>query len=276
MKQIFEDGFFHGDPHLGNLIVTRKGDLVFLDFGIMGIIRPEKRHTFINLLLSILENDVDLMIRSLERLGVRVKPDHLDSLRDDLFITLIDYSEFELKDVNFSRVIQELTTVMRRYNMQVPMTLMLMLKVIMMVADIGKSLDPEFSFSSYVSPYVEKLEEKDYAGRELVRRARQSATTALEGMFELPTNLNSILKRFSTGAIKFEVADADLQRLQHIMDRSSDKVLVGLIVAALVVGSSLVIFASRTTITGPLLFLAYLGYAVAVIIGFIALYYSLA
>jgi ubiquinone biosynthesis protein len=276
MKQIFEDGFFHGDPHPGNLIVTRKGDLVFLDFGIMGIIRPEKRHTFINLLLSILENDVDLMIRSLERLGVRVKPDHLDSLRDDLFITLIDYSEFELKDVNFSRVIQELTTVMRRYNMQVPMTLMLMLKVIMMVADIGKSLDPEFSFSSYVSPYVEKLEEKDYAGRELVRRARQSATTALEGMFELPTNLNSILKRFSTGAIKFEVADADLQRLQHIMDRSSDKVLVGLIVAALVVGSSLVIFASRTTITGPLLFLAYLGYAVAVIIGFIALYYSLA
>jgi ubiquinone biosynthesis protein len=275
MKQIFEDGFFHGDPHPGNLIVTRKGDLVFLDFGIMGIIRPEKRHTFTNLLLSILENDVDLMIRSLERLGVRVKPDHLDNLRDDLFITLMDYSEFQLKEVNFSQVIQELTGVMRRYNMQVPMNLMLMLKVIMMVADIGKSLDPEFNFSSYVGPYMEELEEKDYAARELVRRARQSATAALEGMFELPTNLNNILKRFSTGAIKFEVADADLQRLQHIMDRSSDKVLVGLITAALVVGSSLVIFASRTTITGPLLLLASLVYAVAVIIGFIALYYSL-
>ena len=275
MKQIFEDGFFHGDPHPGNLIVTRRGDLVFLDFGIMGIIRPEKRHTFSNLILSILENDVDLMIRSLERLGVRMKPEHLDSLRDDLFITLMDYSEFELKDVNFSRVIQELTTVMRRYNMQVPMTLMLMLKVIMMVADIGRSLDPEFNFSTYVGPYMEELEEKDYAGREIVRRARQSATMALEGIFELPMNLNNILKRFSSGAIKFEVAEADLQRMQHIMDRSSDKVLVGLITAALVVGSSLVIFASRATITGPLLFLASLVYAVAVIIGFIALYYSL-
>jgi ubiquinone biosynthesis protein len=275
MKQIFEDGFFHGDPHPGNLIVTQRGDLVFLDFGIMGIIRPEKRHTFTNLLLSILENDVDLMIRSLERLGVRVKPDQMESLRDDLFIILMDYSEFELKDVNFSRVIQELITVMRRYNMQVPMTLMLMLKVIMMVADIGRSLDPEFNFSSYVSPYMEELEEKDYAGREIVRRARQSATMALEGMFELPMNLNNILKRFSSGAIKFEVAEADLQRVQHIMDRSSDKVLVGLITAALVVGSSLVIFASRATITGPLLLLASLVYAVAVIIGFIALYYSL-
>jgi len=87
--------------------------------------------------------------------------------------------------------------------------------------------------------------------------------------------VNNILKRFSSGAIKFEVAESDLQRVQHIMDRSSDKVLVGLITAALVVGSSLVIFASRATITGPLLLLASLVYAVAVIIGFIALYYSL-
>ena len=275
MKQIFEDGFFHGDPHPGNLIVTREGNLVFLDFGIMGIIRPEKRHTFTNLLLSILENDVDLMIRSLERLGVRVRPDDMESLRDDLFITLMDYSEFQLREVNISQVIQELTAVMRRYNMKVPMNLMLMLKVIMMVADIGKSLDPEFNFSSYVAPYMEELEEKDFAIRELGRRARQSATMALEGMFELPANLNNILKRFSTGAIRFEVAESDLQRLQHIMDRASDRVLVGLITAALVVGSSLVIFASRISVTGPLLFFAYLGYAVAVIIGFIALYYSL-
>jgi ubiquinone biosynthesis protein len=276
MKQIFEDGFFHGDPHPGNLIVIPKGDLVFLDFGIMGIIRPEKRHTFISLLASIVENDVDMMIRSLERLGVRVKPEDADNLRDDLYVTLMDYSQFHLKEVNISHLILELTAIMRRYTMRVPMNLMLMLKVIMMVADIGMQLDPEFNFTSYVTPYMEELSEKDIASRELVRRARLSATAALEGIFELPMNLNTILKRFSTGAIKFEIADADLQRFQHIMDRSSDKVLVGLITAALVVGSSLVIFASRASITGPLLFLAYLGYAVAVIIGFVALYYSLA
>ncbi|MDD1661892.1 MAG: AarF/ABC1/UbiB kinase family protein [Methanomicrobiales archaeon] len=275
MKQIFEDGFFHGDPHPGNLIVTRKGEIIFLDFGIMGIIRPEKRHTFTNLLLSILENDVDLMIRSLDRLGVRVRPEDVEGLRDDLFISLMDYSEFQLKEVDISQVIQELTAVMRRYSMVVPMNLMLMLKVIMMVADIGKSLDPEFTFSAYVGPYMEQLAEKDYAGRELARRARQSAMTALEGIFEFPTNVNTILKRFSSGSIKFEFADPNLQRLQHIMDRASDRILVGLITAALVVGSSIVILASGISITGPLLFFAYLGYAVAVIIGFVSLYYSL-
>ena len=275
MKQIFEDGFFHGDPHPGNLIITREGDLVFLDFGIMGIIRPEKRQTFTNLITSILGNDVELMIRSLERLGVGVRPEEMESLRDDLYIVLMDYSEFQLREVNISQLIQELTGVMRRYSMKVPMNLMLMLKVIMMVADIGKRLDPEFNFSAYVGPYMEELAEKDLAVRELGKRARASATKALEGVFELPGNLNSILKRFSTGALRFEVAEADLRRLQHIMDRASDRILVGLVIAALVVGSSLVIFASRASITGPLLFFAYLGYAVAVIIGFAALYSSL-
>jgi ubiquinone biosynthesis protein len=204
-----------------------------------------------------------------------VRPEDTEGLRDDLFIALMDYSEFELGQVNISRMIQELTAVMRRYNMKVPMTLMLMLKVILMVADIGRTLDPEFNFSTWVEPYMEELAGKDYAVREMGRRARRSAAAAFEGLFELPVNVNTILKRFSTGALSFEVAEADLRRLQHIMDRASDRILVGLIIAALVIGSSLVIFASRTTITGPLLLLAYLGYAVAVIIGFVALYYSL-
>jgi ubiquinone biosynthesis protein len=276
MKQIFEDGFFHGDPHPGNLIVTPKGDLYFLDFGIMGIIHPEKRLIFTDLLLSIVRNDVEMLIRSLERLGVRVRPEDMDNLRDDLYIVLMDYSEYRFKEVNISQVVRELSDVMRRYHMQVPMNLMLMLKVIMMVADIGKSLDPEFNFSSAIEPYMNELAEKEFAPGQLLERARRSARTAMEGIAELPGNMNSVLKRLSTGSLRFEIAEEDLQRAQHITDRASDRVLVGLITAALVVGSSLVIFGSRTNISGPLLFFAYLVYGVAVIIGFIALYYSLA
>ena len=82
----------------------------------------------------------------------------------------------------------------------------------------------------------------------------------------------NVLAQTSDG---FKIAEEDLQRAQHITDRASDRILVGLITAALVIGSSLVIFPFRTRITGPLLFFAYLGYAVAVIIGFVALYSSL-
>ena len=274
MKQIFEDGFFHGDPHPGNLIVTKAGDIVFLDFGIVGIIRPEKRFIFMNIIRSILENDVDTLIRSLEQLGIQIRPDQVDALRDDLYIALLDYSDFRLEEVNIAGLINELTAIMRRYGMQVPMNLMLMLKVIMMAADVGMALDPAFRFDDYMIPYMEELDEKGIVPREFARRARKSATAAIEGLFELPAGVNTILKRFSTGAISFDIVDTDMQRFQTIFDRASDRILAGFITAALVIGSSVVIFASRQEIGGFVLFLAYAAFIAAVIMGIIALYYS--
>ena len=67
---IFEDGFFHGDPHPGNLLVTKEGDVVFLDFGIVGVLRPEKRQIFINLLFALVTDDIELMLKSLEGFGI--------------------------------------------------------------------------------------------------------------------------------------------------------------------------------------------------------------
>jgi len=272
LKQIFEDGFFHGDPHPGNLLVTAKGDLVFLDFGIVGIIRPEKRWTYIQLLSAIISNDVDLMLRCFEKLGIEIRPEYRDSLRDDLYIALMDYSEFQLEEVNFGLMVNELTAVMRRYNLSVPMNLMLMLKVIMMAADIGLKLDPQFQFTSYVEPYMEDRAARNVTAHEMANRVRQSATTAVEGLVELPNNLNAILRRFSSGSIRLEMMETDLLQLRTMMDKSTDKVLAGLIIAALVVGSSLVLFASRTA-GFPEIF-ATVVYIAAVAMGFYALYHS--
>jgi hypothetical protein len=121
---------------------------------------------------------------------------------------------------------------------------------------------------------MEELDEKGIVSRELGRRARRSATAAIEGLFELPASMNTILKRFSTGSLRVEVAETDMHRFQAIVDRASDRVLAGFITAALVIGSSVVIFASRQTIGGFVLLLAYAGFIAAVFLGILALYYS--
>ena len=92
LKMIFEDGFFHGDPHPGNLLVTKEGDIVFLDFGIVGILRPEKRQNFINLLFALSTDDIELMIRSLEGFGIVIAEEDREALRDDLYIMMHDFS----------------------------------------------------------------------------------------------------------------------------------------------------------------------------------------
>lgn len=280
-KMIFEDGFFHGDPHPGNLLVTKEGDIVFLDFGIVGILRPEKRQHFINLLFALVNDDIELMIRSLEGFGIVINESDREALRDDLYIMMHDFGSGmqesagggEVSQFNFRIVVTELTESMRRYRLKVPMNLMLLLKVFMMVLDIGVRLDPEFNFGKEVTPYLMKLADKGNISAAFVKRASTSLLEAADALFDMPRNLNLTLRRLSTGTFKLEMVDSDLQKLQMALDKASDKLMIGLVVASLVVGSSLVLLASPATLPKEISWIAILGYTAAVLCGFYAIYH---
>ncbi|NLD56946.1 MAG: AarF/ABC1/UbiB kinase family protein, partial [Methanomicrobiales archaeon] len=199
LKMIFEDGFFHGDPHPGNLLVTKDGDIVFLDFGIVGILRPEKRQNFINLLFALSTDDIELMIRSLEGFGIIIAEQDREPLRDDLYIMMHDFGggEAEVGQMNFSLVVSELTESMRRYRLKVPMNLMLLLKVFMMVLDIGVRLDPQFNFSKEVTPYLVKLADTNTLSAGYIKRASMSLLEGADALLDMPRNLNLMLRRLS-------------------------------------------------------------------------------
>ncbi|GAB6284141.1 MAG: AarF/ABC1/UbiB kinase family protein [Methanoregula sp.] len=274
LKMIFEDGFFHGDPHPGNLFVTKEGKVVFLDFGIVGILRPEKRQLFINLLFALTTDDIEMMLKSLEGFGIVIDEVSREALRDDLYIMMHDFGGGDsVSQFSFHLVVTELTEAMRRYNLKVPMNLMLLLKVFMMVLDIGVRLDPKFNFGEEITPYLRKLADTNTLSAAYVKRASNSMMEAVDGLFDLPRNFNLMLKRLSTGTIRLEVVDTDLQKLQMALDRASDKIMIGLVVAALVVGSSLVLLSSPLNLPPQIMWVAVLGYTAALLCGFYAIYH---
>jgi ubiquinone biosynthesis protein len=275
LKMIFEDGFFHGDPHPGNLLVNKEGEIVFLDFGIVGILRPEKRQNFINLLFALSTDDIELMIRSLEGFGITIAEDDRESLRDDLYIMMHDFGsgESEVSQMNFRLVVTELTESMRRYQLKVPMNLMLLLKVLMMVLDVGICLDPKFNFSREVTPYLTKLADTNTLSAGYVKRASMSLLEGADALLDMPRNLNLMLRRLSTGTFKLEIVDTDIQKLQMALDKAADKLMIGMVVAALVVGSSLVLQKSTVDLPGWVSYIALAGYTAAVLTGFYAIYH---
>jgi ubiquinone biosynthesis protein len=274
LKMIFEDGFFHGDPHPGNLLITKEGDIVFLDFGIVGILRPEKRQGFINLLFALVNDDVELMLRSLEGFGIVINESDREALRDDLYIMMHDFGGGdEVSQFNFRLVVNELTEAMRRYRLKVPMNLMLLLKVFMMVLDIGVRLDPKFNFGKEVTPYLTKLADTGNLSAAYVKRASISLLEATDALFDMPRNLNLMLRRLSTGTFTLEIVETDIQKLQMALDKASDKLMIGLVVASLVIGSSLVLLASPSTLPKEISWVAIFGYTFAVLVGFYAIYH---
>ena len=275
MKMIFEDGFFHGDPHPGNLMVTKEGDIVFLDFGIVGILRPEKRQNFTNLLFALVNEDIELLLRSLDGFGIPIEEGDRETLRDDLYIMMHDFGsgEDDVSQLNFQSVVKELTESMRRHRLKVPMNLMLLLKVFMMVLDIGLRLDPNFNFSKEIAPYLTKLADTGDISAAYLKRASASLLEAADAVLDMPRNLNLMLRRLSTGTFKLEAVDSDLQKFQMALDKASDKLMIGFVVASLVIGSSLVLLASPFTLPKEIFWIAILGYTAAVLCGFYAMYH---
>ena len=276
LKMIFEDGFFHGDPHPGNLLVSKAGEIVFLDFGIVGILRPEKRQNFINLLFALSTDDIELMIRSLEGFGIVIAEDDREALRDDLYIMMHDFSGGGgegVEQLNFGLVVTELTESMRRYQLKVPMNLMLLLKVFVMVLDIGVRLDPKFNFGKEVTPYLSKLADTNTFSAGYVKRATMALLEGADALLDMPRNLNLMLRRLSTGTFKLEIVDTDIQKVTMALDKASDKMMMGIVVASLVIGSSLVLQVSSVTLPTQISWLAIAGYTAAVLCGFYAIYH---
>ena len=274
LKMIFEDGFFHGDPHPGNLLVTKDGTLVVLDFGIVGTLRPEKRQNFLNFLVALLNEDTELLLKSLEGLGVVIPRENREPLQDDLFILMQDLDlKSSLARFNFALFANELSGVMRHYRIRVPTNLMLLLKVLVMILDIGVRLDPAFNIEKELSPYLVRITKENTFSAANAKRASVLLLETTDALFDLPRHLDLTLRRFSTGTFRLEIVEKDLREFEEALDSASDKFMMGLVVGSLVIGSSLVLKVSPLPLPAGISWLAVLGYGAAGLAGFYALYH---
>jgi ubiquinone biosynthesis protein len=270
IKQIFEDGFFHGDPHPGNLIVTPKGELVFLDFGLIGVLRPEKRDLLLKMLMSIVDKDVDGLVEVFAALGIRVRDQWEDAFKDDLYLALIEGEQYNAIQPD-SGAVEGVVASLRKYRIRVPMVTMLMIKVILMVQENAYKLYPEFNYIKEIKPLLGDTLRNRLLSQANIRKAGFDILEAFKDAKDLPNSINSALKRLSQGSFTFKIAHDDLDRLGNSIDRASYKILLGLVMASIVIGMSLVVLATQSVLTAESFQLTVAVYALAVIIGIYSL-----
>lgn len=266
MNQIFDDGFFHGDPDPGNLLVTPKGELVFLDFGLMGILRPEKRDLLLKMLLSIVDKDVNELIDAFSALGIKVREQWVDAFKDDLYLALIEGDEYNPAKPD-TGALEGFVGTLRKFKLRVPGGIMLMLNVIMMVQDDGNKLYPEFDFITEVKTILTDITRRRLLSQANLRKTGFSIIEAFQNAKDLPDSVNGALKRLSAGTFTFKIAHDDLDRLGNSIDRGSYKILLGLIMASIVIGISLVVIATQSVLTPSSFQITILVYGLAIFVG---------
>lgn len=271
LKMIFEDGFFHIDPHPGNIFVTIDGKLAFIDLGAIAVIRPERRHTFIKLLLSIVDTDVDMIVETFKKLGVRIDDDDLDDIKDNLYYALFDAEGFEISSVDAAGSLKSIPDVLNRYHIQIPGTLMSLLKVIMMVIGLGQTLNPKFNFYDKTRPYLSEVVKMQYFSPQSFKKTSHTLIESIDSIMKLPKIFNRTMNKWAAGKFQIDIVAKDVERLSYTIEKATDKLLMGLVASALVIGASIVMYSADFEYSGWLLYFTVAIYFTAFVIGLAAI-----
>ena len=261
LKQILEDGFFHADPHPANLFIQPPATIVMLDVGMVGYLDETTTINGAKLLQAVVDRNLDQALRSLENLGVIIEEFDRNLLRQDLKELFDRYLGVPLKNLEINKVSQDILEVMARHNLVLPANLVLMLKALSMVETTGRQLDPDFDMASAARPFVKKLLRKRFAPEEVLKRGGIVLQESVELAEHLPQDLLDILRKIKEGKLKFNFEHRGLKKFTREIERSSNRLSFSLIIAALIIGSSLVLQQQ----VGPFIF----GYPAIGIIGYL-------
>ena len=266
MIQIFQNGFYHGDPHAGNIRVSPTGELIFLDFGVCGILLKDIRNKFISLLLAILQGDADLTLKYVKNLGVKLPSEGMDDFRGELYLALRDFKEMGTQ-VNFSGLLSSIQTLFQTYNIRIPPNIMQLLKALMLVSDVAFTLDPELAFVDEVEPFLKQLVIDEARSPQNKEKMLMDLKSHIEDLAAIPKKLSGILEMASEGKLKVDIAAKEVGQLSNTINSAVDKLVICVLFAAIVIGLSLVMM-SQNFNAGIFPLLAYIGAIIIIIVVF--------
>jgi ubiquinone biosynthesis protein len=260
-KQMFDYKLFHADPHPGNIIINKKGQISLLDFGLIGFLHEEDIDILSDILIAVINKDIDRIIEvilQLESVGEKV---NLQELKTDLRFFMDEYYNVSLKDIEFKEISNELFFIVRKYGLKVPKNLVLLIKTVATLEGVAFELDPEFNIIENLKPYIRKLIKKKYN----LSKVTKDLTKLLRSYFllfkKIPGELSLIIKEIRDGSIKVNFEHKGLDDFIKHAESAINRLSVSLILAALVLSSSLLIQSDKIVPVGIA------GYILAGILG---------
>jgi ubiquinone biosynthesis protein len=273
LKQVLDFGIFHGDPHPGNFFILDGGIICMLDFGMVGHLSEEVRDYLVDLLLAVLGRDPDRIVNLLADSGDLPDEVNLPNLRHDLAFFIDNYYDIPLHEINTGRILNEFFEILSLYRIRFSPDLMLLAKALVTIEGVGRKLDPAFNMIVHLKPFMDKIVREKIGPAHISKEASRIFLSFATLFKNLPRDLQAFINRLNHNRFKIDLEHRGLDRLINDLDRSSNRLSFSMLIAALIIGSSLIMQTEK----GPLLFgfpaLGFIGYSIA---GFLGLWLAIA
>ena len=257
-QQIFVDGFFHADPHPGNIFITDDNAVCFIDFGMMGVLDEEFRQNLAELMIHFSDRNIDGLINQLIRMDILNEKTDINILKTDLNDLFAKYYGVELS--RFNGIIEDLLFLMQKYDVKLPNEFVLMARGLSMVENLGLRLDPNIDVVAILKPFARKLMVQRYNPFKMANNAKNSFFTFEHVLRSLPSLISKTIYKIEEGEVTVNI------EVKHISE-IANQLSLAIIIAALLVGSSLVMLVD----VGPRFYgmpvLGFIGFTISLALG---------
>lgn len=262
LKMVLIDGYFHADPHPGNVKYLPGNRMAFLDFGMVGRLPHPRRDQIIDLLAALAQRDEHGILSVLLEWTSESAVDE-EQLVADIADFIFNYENLSLKDIQFAALLNDVIALSQQHHLVLPTDLTLLFKALISLEGLGRQLDPDFQMVKHLTPFVKQVMMARYSPANLLRRGKDGMLDVLHVMAGVPKDISKLIKQARRGNLRI---DLDLKRLDHFglrVARSANRLTMGIVTGALMIGSAIVM----TIKTGPMIFgmpvLGFLGFLLA-------------
>lgn len=269
LKQVFIDGFFHGDPHPGNILVIDENKISFIDFGLCGYLDKTTVSMITNMFVAGAKRDVEKIVDLLMQFDAITEETNLTRLKEDLLFLISHYYNTPLKKINMSEIVSEFMHITYDNKIRLPTQFAVLIKAMITVEGTGRVLYPEFSISAIMREFTGEVFKHRYNLKNILYNAGDFTEELFYDLKAFPKQLRTIIKMLEKNQIKITLDEIKFKKLEREINRTSNKLSLSIIISAIIVGSSLAL----DTDVGPTIFnlplFSFAGYVISVIIGMV-------
>lgn len=267
-KQIFEYGFFHADPHPGNLFVLPNGHICYLDFGMMGSMLPRDISIFGKLFIAISEKDVKRIIQALQQLSNNAAIENMRDLEFDINEFVEKYYVRDVHENEMSTILLELKDIIINHGLKVPTYFFLFARSLVTLEGVIAKLHPELEQFEIVKPYLRKSATRKYNPLLIGKKVANSFVELTDYMEEFPRDLKNAIRKINSGKVKVDLTHIGIDPMVHTLQRITKQIITAFIMVALIIGASLFIVFEINPLWKGISILGMTSFSLAVLLGY--------
>jgi ubiquinone biosynthesis protein len=254
LHQILIDGFYHGDPHPGNIIILPGNVVALMDFGMVGRLEEETKYQFASLVINLKRGSTNGLIKTLSDMGLLTDEIDMAPLRGDIDELRNKYYDIPLSQISLGGAVNDLFTVANRHQVQIPPEFTMLGKALLTMEAIVEGLDPNFSIMKAAEPFGERLFKERYNPKNIAKNVWNQFIESAEAIAELPKDIREVTGIIKKGKLRLDINIPELQVFLHKLDQISNRlsfsiillafsiIMVGLIIGSAIGGETLILW----------------------------------